>query len=143
MTQDKTTFAVVTKDHMGALRSTIFVSRQSLVANVEPMLDDAERTGSKVTINPLQPGDFVVRSVRNGRRRKFEVLAGAVPVALVAQLPEFADLDENRFIVPASAVSEEGVVATAGLAVRQQFDDVVVLTDGAEVVEMPGATRVN
>lgn len=150
MTQDKTTFAVVTRDHMGALRSAVFVSHADMIANVEPMPNEGDdrTTGIKLTVKQVMPGQFVVRSVLNGRRRKLEVLAGAVPAALVAPMTEFADIEDNRLVVPASAVSEEGVVAVEGLAVREQFaaglvNDVVVLKDGATLVEMPGAIRVN
>lgn len=176
MTQNNSTFTVVTKDRNGALRRSIFVSRATLVVNAERVRYEgdvpADRSqveergvAVKVTISALQPGDFVVGSVCNGGRRSFEVLAGAVPAALVAQLPEFADIAENRFVVPADAVSEEGLVNTAGLTVREQFvagvkqvenfgeptlaelreraNDVVVLTNGPTVVEFPGAVRVN
>ncbi|MDZ4836300.1 MAG: hypothetical protein SGJ27_21175 [Candidatus Melainabacteria bacterium] len=158
MTQN--TFTIVTNDLNGTLRSTIFASRALLVANVEPMPYEADVTADhrnqtakrgsalKVTLQDFQDGDFVVRSVVNGSRRKFEILQGAVPASLVAQLPEFADIAENHFIVPASAVSEEGLVETNGLEQRAQFasgviNDIVVLTDGQALVDFPGAVRVN
>jgi hypothetical protein len=59
-----------------SLRSIIFASRQGLA--VATKVDDAfPQQAAKVTINhdAFAPGDFVVRSVIAGSRRKFEILA--------------------------------------------------------------------
>ena len=68
--------SVVLADAEGSLRSIIFASREGLA--VATKVDDAyPQQAVKVTINhdAIAPGDFVVRSVIAGSRRKLEILA--------------------------------------------------------------------
>ncbi len=144
MTQSNsnTVLPVVTMDHFGALRSAIFASRPGLV-KTEPLQHDTGRA-VKATISGVGEGDFVVRSVKAGPRRTFHILAGAVPAVVARDIPGFASIVDNHFIVPASAVSESGEVAMAGLKARTEFGagDVIALEDGDSVVDFAGAVRV-
>lgn len=134
---------VVTKEGAGALASTIFASRPGLVAT-EP-LEYEGGVAVKAIIAGLTEGDFVVRSVKAGKRRSFQVLAGEVPAALAASQTGFANIVDNQFVVPAEAVTESGEVAMAGLAARTVFGagDVIVLTEGELPADFAGAHRVN
>ena len=68
--------SVVLADPESSLRSIVFASREGLA--VAHKVDEAfPQQATKVTINQdaVAPGDFVVRSVIAGSRRKFEILA--------------------------------------------------------------------
>jgi hypothetical protein len=68
--------SVVLAEPECSLRSIVFASRAGLA--VASKVEDAfPMQAAKVTINhdAIAPGDFVVRSVIAGNRRKFEILA--------------------------------------------------------------------
>lgn len=144
MTQtSKINVPVVTFDHDGALVSGIFASRQGLVNTAK--LDHETGKACLATIVGLEPGDYVLRSVRSGKRRSIQVLAGSVSVAMARTFPGFAPIVDNQCIVPAHAVSDCGQVDEAKLQERAQFTvgDVIVLTDGDALSEIAGAIRVH
>jgi hypothetical protein len=142
MTQSKN-IPVITSDHGGKLVSALFASREAIV-NTTPV---EHETGKAVmaTINGLGEGDFVVRSTRSGKRRSFHVLAGAVPAVVAKDIPGFASIVDNRFIITDDAVLPNGDVNTDGLKARTMFGEgeVIVLDDGDHLAEMVGAVRVN
>ncbi len=156
MTQNLT-FPVVTSDANGKLRSELFASRPDLVTRVKPLDYEADRqadprqqpdlrgTVVKVTISgELQSGDFVVRSVVNGNRRKFEVLAGVVPVALLAQCP-VADIAENKYFDWKNVVADDSYTPTCPIDAftAGSKTDVIYLDGGDSVVPFPGAVRIS
>jgi len=123
MTQtSKTLVPVVTSDHDGALVSRIFASRPGLVTT-EPREHETGRA-VMASIAGLEQGDFVVRSVRAGKRRSIQVLAGSVPADFAMRIAGFDDIEDNR--LPA-------------------FDkgNVIVLTNGDDLVELHSAVLVN
>jgi hypothetical protein len=81
-----------------SLRSIIFASRKGIVT-VEKVDDAFPQQVAKVTIHhdAIAPGDFVVRSVIAGQRRKFEILAtddqGLGFSCLLEMLPQ----EQHRF----------------------------------------------
>lgn len=142
MTQS-TIIPVITNDHNGKLLSSIFASREGLVAT-EPLEHETGKA-VKATIAGVGEGDFVVRSVRAGKRRSLSILAGAVPAAVAENIPGFASIVDNRFHLTADAIERNGDVMTESLEARTMFQtgDVIVLEDGDEVAEMVGAVRVS
>ncbi len=138
-----TNIPVITSDHGGKLVSALFASRETIVSTT-PV---EHETGKAVMarIGGLGEGDFVVRSTRSGNRRSFHVLAGAVPAVIARNIPGFASIVDNRFIITDEAVLPNGDVNTDGLEARTMFNagDVIVLEDGDKLAEMVGAVRVN
>ena len=134
---------VITSDHGGKLASALFASRESIVKTT-PI---EHETGKAViaSISDVRDGDFVVRSIRSGNRRSFHVLAGAVPAAIAQNIPGFASIVDNRFIITDDAVLPNGDVKTDSLDARSMFytGDVIVLEDGDQLAEMVDAVRVN
>lgn len=120
-------FPVVLKDANGRLRSDIFASRDGLVT-AEP-IEFETGIAVKAIVNGLGDNDFVVRSVRAGKFRKVEVLAGIVPVESARQILGYADIDENHM---------------DGTEVRTAFrpGSFIVIAEGDAVAQMPGAVRV-
>jgi hypothetical protein len=90
---------VVLKDANGALRSRIIASRDGLVT-VSPVDDFIEGRAVKAVVGELGESDFVVRVVRNGNRRKVEVIAGIVPfcveLKLIEELGHIGDAGVDR-----------------------------------------------
>lgn len=123
----KNVFPVVLKDANGRLRSDIFASREGLV--VTSPLEFETGIAVKAVVNGLGAGDFVVRSVRAGKIRKVEVLAGEVPVESARLIPGFADIDENH---------QDGTEARTAF----RTGSFIVIADGETVAQMPGAVRV-
>lgn len=138
-----TNIPVITSDHGGKLVSALFASRETIVSTT-PV---EHETGKAVMarIGGLGEGDFVVRSTRSGNRRSFHVLAGAVPAVIARNIPGFASIVDNRFIITDDAVLPNGDVNTDGLEARTMFNagDVIVLEDGTQLAELVGAVRVN
>jgi hypothetical protein len=112
----------------GSLRSIIFASREGLA--VAQKLDDAfPQQAVNVTINhdAVAPGDFVVRSVIAGNRRKFEILAtddsGLGFRRLLAMLPDvgrkFASQTVVEFVDGQSIVELPETVVVAAYKGRK------------------------
>jgi hypothetical protein len=86
-------FSAVLSEPEASLRSIIFASRKGL-ATAEKIDDAFPQQVAKVTLHldAIAPGDFVVRSVIAGARRKIEILAtdeqGLGLNRLLSMLPE-------------------------------------------------------
>ena len=130
-TNNSNVIPVVTKDHNGALRASVYANKTGIVLRTEALEYDTG-LAVKLMVGEVNQGDFVVRSVRAGKRRKIEVLAGVVPVELARQVPGFADVHDNKFV-------DEG-----GNTARTEFGtgDCIVLDNGDNVAEMAGAVRI-
>lgn len=103
------------------LVASVFATRDG-IASATKVDDFTDGYAVKVTANDqLQDGDFVVRSVRAGSRRKLEVLFGVVQASVVRALPEFASIEENE---------------------KESFaeGDIIWLTDGNELVNVTAVT---
>lgn len=98
------------------LVASVFATRDG-IASATKVEDFTDGYAVKVNANDLKDGDFVVRSVRAGSRRKLEVLAGVVAASVVSALPEFASIEEND---------------------KESFaeGDIIWLTDGNELVNV-------
>jgi hypothetical protein len=101
--------SVVLAEPESKLRSIVFASRAGLV--VAQKIDDAyPQQAVKLTIDhdAIAPGDFVVRSVISGNRRKFEILAtddqGVGMRCLLEMLPQ----QQQKFHAEALIEFDEG-----------------------------------
>jgi hypothetical protein len=74
-TSDKQVISVLLSDPEANLRSVVFASREGLVT-VHPIDDAFPQQAAKIVIDSASvlPGDYVVRSVLAGSRRKLEIL---------------------------------------------------------------------
>ncbi|MBK8219515.1 MAG: hypothetical protein IPK73_00705 [Candidatus Obscuribacter sp.] len=72
--KNKNVRVVVLSDCGGALTAKIFASRENLV-ELSKVDDCYPMQAVKLVFGELAPGDFIVRSVLAGRRRKVEIIA--------------------------------------------------------------------
>jgi hypothetical protein len=103
------------------LVASVFATRDG-IASASKVDDYTDGYAVKVTANDqLKDGDFVVRSVRYGSRRKLVVLFGRVDASVVRSLPEFDSAEEMN--------------------ARESFaeGDTIWMTDGNELVNVANA----